>query len=110
MGFGGGEEFSDKFAPPLVLFMAEEHLAQLPVRQVEVSSAPQWKHYEYVLEPTSCINAALESALRSAQAYLGTGVTVYRPACPSPADESKPWGLPVPLESAPNSILLLCGH
>ena len=64
MGYGGGEEFSDKFAPPLVLFMAEEHLAELPVHQVEVDSAPQWKHYEYVVEPSSRVNAALESALR----------------------------------------------
>lgn len=62
--YGGGEEFSDKFAPPLVLFMAEETLAELPVQQVEIDSAPQWKHYEYVVEATSCVNAALESALR----------------------------------------------
>lgn len=64
MNYPGGEEFSDKFAPPLVLFMAEEHLAELPYHQVEVDSAPQWKHYEYVVGPSSRVNAALESALR----------------------------------------------
>jgi len=27
--FPGGEDFSDKFAPPMVLFMAEEQVQQL---------------------------------------------------------------------------------
>ena len=64
--FGGGEDFSEKFAPPLVLFMAEDQLLQLhqQTRQVEVANAPSWRHFEYVLEADSGINAMLENALR----------------------------------------------
>ncbi len=64
--FPGGEDFADKFAPPLVLFMAEDQLQQLRehTRQVEIANAPSWKHFEYVLESDSGINAMLETALR----------------------------------------------
>lgn len=77
MGYGGGEEFSDKFAPPLVLFMAEENLAELPVQQVEIASAPHKWNYEYVVEPTSCVNAALETALRYTYCRWFTNVVPY---------------------------------
>ena len=64
--FPGGEDFSDKFAPPMVLFMAEEQVQQLGehTRKVEIDSAPSWTCFEYVLDATSSVNAMLETALR----------------------------------------------
>ena len=65
-GGGGGEEFSEKFAPPLVLFMAEEQTQQLQqhTRQVTVDSVPTRWHFEYVLDSNSSVNNMLETALR----------------------------------------------
>ena len=64
--FPGGEDFPDKFAPPMVLFMAEEQVQQLGehTRKVEIDSAPSWTCFEYVLDASSSVNAILETALR----------------------------------------------
>ncbi|KAL0051320.1 hypothetical protein WJX82_005625 [Trebouxia sp. C0006] len=64
--FPGGEDFSDKFAPPVVLFMAEEQVQQLGehTRKVEIDKAPRWTCFEYVLDASSSVNAMLETALR----------------------------------------------
>ncbi len=64
--FPGGEDFSDKFAPPMVLFMAEEQVQQLGehTRKVEIDSAPSWTCFEYVLDASSSVNTMLETALR----------------------------------------------
>ncbi len=64
--FPGGEDFSDKFAPPMVLFMAEEQVQQLGehTRKVEIDSAPSWTYFEYILDASSSVNAMLETALR----------------------------------------------
>ena len=71
--YGGGEDFPDKFAPPLVLFMAQEQLQQLHqhTQQLEIADAPSWKHFEYVLESNSGINTMLETALRCVLLLLG---------------------------------------
>ena len=65
--FGGGEGFTDSFAPPLVLFISEEQAKQLQqhTRQLEVDAAPSWSHFEYVLSSDSPVNSMLETALRS---------------------------------------------
>ena len=62
----GGEDFAESFAPPLVLFIAEEQAQQLEqqTRKVEVD-APRWRYFEYVLNSDSAVNGMLETALRS---------------------------------------------
>ncbi|DBA81599.1 hypothetical protein WJX77_011258 [Trebouxia sp. C0004] len=64
--FPGGEDFTDKFAPPMVLFLAQEQAQQLVehTRKVEIDSAPSWTCFEYVLDASSSVNAMLETALR----------------------------------------------
>lgn len=64
--YGGGEDFAESFAPPLVLFIAEEQAQQLEqqMRRVEVDS-PRWRYFEYVLNSDSAVNSMLETALRS---------------------------------------------
>ena len=64
--YGGYEDFAESFAPPLVLFIAEEQAQQLEqqMRKVVVD-APRWRYFEYVLNSDSAVNSMLENALRS---------------------------------------------
>lgn len=79
--YGGGEDFAESFAPPLVLFIAENQAQQLEQQMRKVEVAPRWRYFEYVLNSDSTVNSMLETALRSVTQSLPRVVLLRGQAC-----------------------------